>query len=81
MTDFNTPPTKDEIQYARDVIQGKRKWDARIIIGFAIFGALFGILVGFSSAQANNESLDICLLYTSYIVDIYKAMQYIVGIM
>lgn len=59
MTDFNTPPTKDEIQYARDVIQGKRKWDARIIIGFAIFGALFGILVGFSSAQANNESLDI----------------------
>ena len=62
MTDFNTPPTKDEIQYARDVIQGKRKWDARIIIGFAIFGALFGILVGFSSAQAIMNLLILVLL-------------------
>lgn len=62
MTDFNTPPTKDEIQYARDVIQGKRKWDARIIIGFAIFGALFGILVGFSSAQEIMNLLILVLL-------------------
>lgn len=62
MTDFNTPPTKDEIQYARDVIQGKRKWDARIIIGFAIFGALFGILVGFLALKQIMNLLILVLL-------------------
>lgn len=62
MTDFNTPPTKDEIQYARDVIQGKRKWDARIIIGFAIFGAFLGSLLVFLALKQIMNLLILVLL-------------------
>lgn len=56
---LNRPPTQDEMQYASDIIHGRRKWDVRIIVGFALLGAILGILVGFSSAQANNEPIDI----------------------
>ena len=56
---LNRPPTQDEMQYASDILHGRRKWDVRIIVGFALLGAILGILVGFSNAQANNEPIDI----------------------
>ena len=56
---LNRPPTQDEMQYASDILHGRRKWDVRIIVGFALLGAILGILVGFSSAQANNKPIDI----------------------
>ena len=56
---LNRPPTQDEMQYASDILHGRRKWDVRIIVGFALLGVILGILVGFSSAQANNKPIDI----------------------
>lgn len=54
---MSSPPTKEEMQYASDVIHGKRKLDRYIILGSTIAGGIFGIAVGFSSAQANSEPL------------------------
>ena len=58
MVDFYRPPTKDEMQYASDVIHGKRKVDILVIAIAAITGALFGVIIGFSGAEANNEAPD-----------------------
>lgn len=55
MINFYRPPTRDEMQYASDVIRGKRKLDAGIIIGTAFLGALMGIAIGFAGADASNE--------------------------
>lgn len=56
---MSSPPTKEELQYASDVIRGKRKLDRRIIVGTAIAGGILGVAIGFASAQANNKPLDI----------------------
>lgn len=54
MTDFIRPPNKEEVQYARDILQGKHRMDMSIMIGAAIVGAAFGIAVGLS-ANASDE--------------------------
>lgn len=58
MAVFVRPPTADEMQYAGDVIRGKRSLDVRIIIAFTVLGALCGIVIGFAGAAAHNEPVD-----------------------
>ena len=58
MADFMRPPTRDEMQYAGDVIRGKRPVDVRIIIAAAILGAILGVAVGVAGNTANDEPLD-----------------------
>lgn len=76
---MSSPPTKEEMQYASDVIHGKRKLDRYIILGSTIAGGIFGIAVGFSSAQANSEPLDIgftflCAVICAFTLGIVAAL-------
>lgn len=73
------PPTRDEKQYASDVMHGKRKIDSRIIIGSAIAGALLGIAVGFANAAQNDGAFDIgftliCILACAFCLGIIAAL-------
>lgn len=58
MTDFMRPPTRDEMQYAGDIIRGKRPVDVGIIVAVAILGAILGIAVGVAGAMASDDSID-----------------------
>lgn len=55
-------PTSDEIQYARDVIHGRRRLDVFIFGVSSLLGAVLGFIVGIAGAQANDEAVDLGLL-------------------
>ena len=59
MVPFNRPPTSDEMQYAGDVLRGKRPFDVRVFIVCAVVGALAGIAIGISSSLAQEAPLDL----------------------
>ena len=59
MVAFMRPPTSDEMQYASDVIHGKRRLDVAVCIVFALVGALFGAAVGVAGTQANEQPIDL----------------------
>ena len=58
MVDFMRPPTRDEMQYADDIIRGKRPVDVWIIVAAAILGAILGIAVGVAGTMANDKPID-----------------------
>lgn len=58
MVAFVRPPTSDEMQYAGDIIRGKRSRDVLIIVASTILGAIFGVIIGFSGAAANDEPIN-----------------------
>lgn len=58
MVDFIRPPRKDEVQYAGDVIRGKRPVDVGIIVSAAIAGAILGIVIGCAGGATSDEPLD-----------------------
>ena len=53
------PPTSDEMQYAGDVIHGKRRLDVVVYVIFALLGAAFGAAVGFAGTRANDQPFDL----------------------
>lgn len=55
MVAFVRPPTSDEMQYAGDVIRGKRRLDVVVYVIFALLGAAFGAAVGFAGTRANDQ--------------------------
>ena len=59
MVVFMRPPTSDEMQYAGDIIHGKRRLDVVVYVIFALLGAAFGAAVGVASAQANDQPIDL----------------------
>lgn len=59
MAVFVRPPTSDEMQYAGDVIRGKRRLDVVVYVIFALLGAVFGAAVGAAGTQANDQPLDL----------------------
>lgn len=59
MVTFVRPATSDEKQYAHDIISGKRPLDVAVCAVFAVIGALIGLAVGISSAQASEQPVDI----------------------
>lgn len=64
MADINRPPTKDEIQYAKDLIHGRHKIDVILIIGSAIFGGVLGIAIATANALSDHKPFDpiFCLI-------------------
>lgn len=73
------PPTRDEMQYASDVVHGKRKLDSRIILGTAIAGAILGIAIGFANAEQNDGAIDlsftlICMAVCAFSLGIIAAL-------
>ena len=58
MVAFVRPPTSDEMQYAGDIIRGKRSRDVLIIVTFTVLGAIFGVVIGFSGAAAHDEPVN-----------------------
>ena len=58
MVAFMRPPTSDEMQYAGDVIHGKRRLDVVVYVIFALLGAAFGAAVGFAGTRANDQPVD-----------------------
>ena len=59
MVAFVRPPTSDEMQYAGDVIRGKRPVDVVVYVIFALLGAAFGAAVGVAGTQANDQPADL----------------------
>lgn len=59
MADFVRPPTRDEMQYAGDVVRGKRRLDAVIIVGAAVVGAAAGVALCLAGAAANEEPAEL----------------------
>ena len=55
MVAFMRPPTSDEMQYAGDVIRGKRRLDVVVYVIFALLGAA----VGFAGTRANDQPFDL----------------------
>lgn len=68
MTDFNRPPTADEMQYASDVMHGKRKRDVRITLIATVIGAFFGLLIGFAGNEAHNKLPDPVFILTCIVL-------------
>lgn len=64
MVAFVRPPTSDEMQYAGDIIRGKRTRDVLIVVACTIVGAIFGVIIGFSAAAANDEPVDPMFILT-----------------
>ncbi len=56
MADSVRPPTKDEVQYARDVIRGRRPVDLCVIVGSAVLGAALGVPIAIGGLS--SEGLD-----------------------
>lgn len=61
MDDFVRPPRQEEVQYAKDIIGGKRRFDTRVIIAATVAGALMGVAIGIAGNR-DNESFDLVLL-------------------
>ncbi len=59
MAVFVRLPTSDEMQYAGDVIHGKRRLDVVVYVIFALLGAAFGAAVGFAGTRANDQPVDL----------------------
>ena len=59
MAVFVRLPTSDEMQYAGDVIRGKRRLDVVVYVIFALLGAAFGAAVGFAGTRANDQPVDL----------------------
>ena len=59
MAVFARLPTSDEMQYAGDVIRGKRRLDVVVYVIFALLGAAFGAAVGFAGTRANDQPVDL----------------------
>ncbi len=59
MVAYMRPPTSDEMQYAGDVIRGRRPLDVVVYAVFALLGAAFGAAIGAASAQANDQPVDL----------------------
>lgn len=59
MAVFVRLPTSDEMQYAGDVIHGKRRLDVVVYVIFALLGAAFGAAVGFAGTGANDQPVDL----------------------
>lgn len=59
MAVFARLPTSDEMQYAGDVIRGKRRLDVVVYVIFALLGAAFGAAVGFAGTRANDQPFDL----------------------
>ena len=73
------PPTRDEMQYASDLMRGKRKLDSQIILGTAIAGAIIGIAIGFANTEQNNGTIDlgftlICMVVCTFSLGIIAAL-------
>lgn len=56
--DFQRPPYKDEVQYMGDMLHGRRKVDALIIVAATFVGAVLGVVIGFAGNAANDEAPD-----------------------
>ena len=59
MVAFVRPPTSDEMQYAGDVIHGRRRLDIIVFGVFSLLGAVLGFIVGIAGAQANDEPVNL----------------------
>ncbi len=59
MAVFVRLPTSDEMQYAGDVIHGKRRLDVVVYVIFALLGAAFGAAVGFAGTRVNDQPVDL----------------------
>ena len=59
MVAYMRPPTSDEMQYAGDVIRGRRPLDVVVYAVFALLGTAFGAAIGAASAQANDQPVDL----------------------
>lgn len=59
MVAFVRPPTSDEMQYAGDVIRGKRRLDVVVYVIFALLGVAFGAAVGVAGTRANDQPVDL----------------------
>lgn len=59
MAVFVRLPTSDEMQYAGDVIHGKRRLDVVVYVIFALLGMAFGAAVGFAGTRANDQPFDL----------------------
>ena len=59
MAVFVRLPTSDEMQYAGDVIHGKRRLDVVVYVIFALLGAAFGAAVGFAGTRVNDQPFDL----------------------
>lgn len=56
--DFQRAPYKDEMQYASDMMHGRRKVDVLIIVAATLVGAGLGVAIGFAGNAANDEAPD-----------------------
>lgn len=56
--DIQRPPYKDEVQYMGDMLHGRRKVDAIIIVAATLVGAGLGVAIGFAGNAANDEAPD-----------------------
>lgn len=56
--DIQRPPYKDEVQYADDLLHGRRKSDVVIIVGSAIVGGVLGVAIALAGSSASDEAPD-----------------------
>ena len=56
------PPRQEEMQYAADVIHGKRSLDTKVMLGVTIFGAIFGLAVGIAGNISENRGFDLVFI-------------------